>query len=72
MGTKSWEMICDENGSGGHCEYCGDNDAHIGFINAFYLVNHTRERKLSQTQLQLERLRARSHARALPKNRHKK
>ena len=29
-------MACDEQGIGGSGEYCGDNDAHLGRINAFY------------------------------------
>ena len=28
--------MCDEHGSGGDCEYCGDNDAQLGRINVFY------------------------------------
>jgi tubulin beta len=36
MGTKSWEVVCDEHGIGGSCEYCGGNDAHLGHINEFY------------------------------------
>jgi tubulin beta len=36
MGTKFWEVVCDENGIGGSREYCGDNDAHLDRINAFY------------------------------------
>jgi tubulin beta len=54
MGTRFWEVVCDEHGIGGSCEYCGDNDAHLGRISVFYhgaicgkcdagnLVNHTR------------------------------
>jgi len=30
------EVVRDENGIGGNSEYCGDNDAHLGRINAFY------------------------------------
>jgi hypothetical protein len=64
MGTKFWEVMCDEHGNGGSFEYRGDNDAHLGRINAFYhealggkydadhLVNHTRGRKLGQRPLQ--------------------
>jgi hypothetical protein len=33
MGTKFWEVVCDEHGIGGSGEYCGDNDAHIDRIN---------------------------------------
>jgi tubulin beta len=29
-------VVCDENGIGGSGEYCGDNDAHLDFINVFY------------------------------------
>jgi tubulin beta len=53
MGTKFWEVVCDEHGVGGSGEYCGDNDAKLHRINVFYhkalggkydtsnLVNHT-------------------------------
>jgi tubulin beta len=34
--TKFWEVVCDEHGIGGYGEYCGDNDARHGRINAFY------------------------------------
>jgi hypothetical protein len=33
--TKFWEVVCDEKGIGGYGEYCGDNDARHGRINAF-------------------------------------
>jgi tubulin beta len=36
MGTKFWEMVCDEHGIGGSAEYCGNNDAHLGRINVLY------------------------------------
>jgi len=36
MGTKFWEVVCDENGIGGGGEYCGDNDAQLDRINVFY------------------------------------
>jgi tubulin beta len=36
MGTKFWEVVCDHHGIGGNGEYCGDNDAHLGRINAYY------------------------------------
>jgi tubulin beta len=36
MGTKFWEVVCDEHGIGGSGECFGDNDAHLGRINAFY------------------------------------
>jgi tubulin beta len=29
MGTKSWEVVCDEHGIGDDGEYCGDNDAQL-------------------------------------------
>ena len=29
MGTKFWEVVCDEHGLGGDGEYCGDNDAQV-------------------------------------------
>jgi hypothetical protein len=32
MGTKYWEVVCDEHGIGGDGEYCGDNDAQFGHI----------------------------------------
>jgi tubulin beta len=36
MGTKFWDVVSNEHGIGGDCEYCGDNDAHLGRINVFY------------------------------------
>jgi tubulin beta len=36
MGTKFWEVMCDENGIGGGGEHCGDNDAQLGRINVIY------------------------------------
>jgi hypothetical protein len=36
MGTRLWEVVCDEHGNGCSCEYCGDNDAYFGRINVFY------------------------------------
>jgi tubulin beta len=39
VGTKSWEVVCDEHGiggSGGSGEYCGDNDARLDRINVLY------------------------------------
>jgi tubulin beta len=33
MGTKFWEVMCDEHGIGGSCEYFGDNAAQFGRIN---------------------------------------
>jgi tubulin beta len=33
MGTRFWEVVCDEHGvGGGDSEYCGDNDAQLGRI----------------------------------------
>ena len=36
MGTKLWELGCDENGIGGSGEYCGGSDAQLHRINVFY------------------------------------
>jgi tubulin beta len=36
MGTKLKVVLCDEHGIGGGGLYCGDNDAHLGRMNAFY------------------------------------
>jgi tubulin beta len=36
MGTKFWEVLCDEHGIGSVGEYCGDNDAQLDRINVFY------------------------------------
>jgi tubulin beta len=36
MGTKFWEAVFDERGTGGDGEYCGDNDAQLGRINVLY------------------------------------
>jgi hypothetical protein len=36
MGTKFWEVVCDEHGIGGNGEYFGDNDAHFDRISVFY------------------------------------
>jgi tubulin beta len=36
MGTKFWEVVCDEHDIGGSGEYCGKNDAHLDCINVFY------------------------------------
>jgi hypothetical protein len=36
MGKKFWEVVRDEHGIGGSGEYCGENDAQIGRINAPY------------------------------------
>jgi hypothetical protein len=36
MGTKSWDVMCDEHGIGGGGDDCGDNDANLGRINVFH------------------------------------
>ena len=36
MGTKFWEVVCDERGIGGSGKYCVDSDSHLGRINIFY------------------------------------
>jgi tubulin beta len=36
MGTRFWEVVCDEHGIGGSGEYCGDNDLHLGRISVFH------------------------------------
>jgi tubulin beta len=36
MGTKVLAVVCDEHGTSGGGEYCGDNDAQLGRINVFY------------------------------------
>jgi tubulin beta len=36
MGTRFWKVFCNENGVGGDCEYCGDNDAQLDRINVLY------------------------------------
>jgi tubulin beta len=36
VGTKFWEVLCDEHGIGGGGEYCGGKDAKLGRINVFY------------------------------------
>ena len=40
MGTKFWEVVCDEHGIGGSGEYSGDSDAHLGRINVFLPRNN--------------------------------
>ena len=35
MGAKFKEVFCDEHGTGGDGEDCGDNDAQLGRINVF-------------------------------------
>ena len=64
MGTKFWEVVCDEHDIGGSGEYCGDNDAHLDRMHVFYhevfggkydadnLVSHTCGKKLGQGPLQ--------------------
>jgi tubulin beta len=37
MGTRFWEVVCDEKGiGGGGGGYCGVNDAQLDRINVFY------------------------------------
>jgi tubulin beta len=36
MGTKCWQVVCEENGIGGDGDNCGDNDAKLGRINVLY------------------------------------
>jgi hypothetical protein len=36
MGTKFWEVVCDEHGIGGSGEYRGDNDVHFDRIDVIY------------------------------------
>jgi hypothetical protein len=60
MGTKFWEVVCDEHGIGGIGEHFGDNDAHLDRINVLYHkalggkcnadnpVSHTRGKELGQ------------------------
>jgi tubulin beta len=36
MGTKFWEVVGDEHGTGSGGEYYGDNDAQLGRVSAFY------------------------------------
>jgi tubulin beta len=36
MGTKYWELVCEERRVGFDCEYCGGNDAQLGRISVFY------------------------------------
>jgi hypothetical protein len=36
MGTKFWEVVCDEHGIGGGGEYCGGNDANFNRITVLY------------------------------------
>jgi hypothetical protein len=36
MGTKFWEVLRDEQGIGGDCEYCGDNNAQLDRTEVLY------------------------------------
>jgi tubulin beta len=36
MGTKFWEVVCEENGIGGSGDYFGDSNAHLDRINVLY------------------------------------
>jgi tubulin beta len=36
MGTRFWEVVCDEHGIGNSGEYSGENVAHLDRINIFY------------------------------------
>jgi hypothetical protein len=36
MGTKFWEVVCDEHSIGCSGEYCGGNDAFLGHINVLH------------------------------------
>jgi tubulin beta len=36
VGTKFWEVACNEHDIGGDGEYCGGNNAQLGRINVFY------------------------------------
>jgi hypothetical protein len=38
MGTKFWEVACDEHGIVGSGEYCSDSDAHLDCINVLYYL----------------------------------
>jgi hypothetical protein len=38
MGTKFWEVTCDEHGSGDSGDYCGEIFAYLGRINVLYHV----------------------------------
>jgi hypothetical protein len=37
MGTKLWEVVCDEPGIGGSGEYCGDNVFYHGTLCGKYV-----------------------------------
>jgi tubulin beta len=36
MGTKFWDVVCDEHDIGSSGEYCGYSDAHLDRIYVFY------------------------------------
>jgi tubulin beta len=36
MGTRFWEVVCDEYCIGGDSEYCGDSDTQSDRMNVFY------------------------------------
>jgi tubulin beta len=36
VGTKFWEVVCDEHGIGDSGDNFGDNKAHLGRINVLY------------------------------------
>jgi tubulin beta len=36
MGTKFWEVVCDEHGIGGGGECCCDSDTQVGRVKVFY------------------------------------
>jgi tubulin beta len=36
MGTKFWEVVCDEHGIRGDGEYCGGNDTQLDRINVLH------------------------------------
>jgi hypothetical protein len=38
MGTKFLVVVCDEHGSGGSSEYCGDNDVYFGPLLPYFTM----------------------------------
>jgi hypothetical protein len=42
-------VMCDDHGIGGIGEYCGDNNAHLDLINAFYHAENTFPTRFSST-----------------------
>jgi tubulin beta len=36
MGTKFWEVVCDEHGIDGDGEYLSDHESRLGRMNLFY------------------------------------